>query len=400
MGNGGLQYYIHDGSAAFRFNLTGNLSDDGAKEIEQVWRTASSAIGDRNFIVDLSDVTEIGEYGRELLLRWHAEGATPLAGRTEARALLESIPGLELAPLESDKHSHRKWWPAFSLRLVFRTLAALTLLLPVSARSGDAALVLPSSAEGLALARYIVSAQTANPFHTREPVVVQIEASLPGLFKDSRVTAIRRLGDDGHSEYHLLQTAGDDTVTEEVIAPYLAMEDGIEKLPASSVAVTPANYRFHYMGDVGSGATTAYVFRITPRKKRDGLVEGELWIDAITGIGVLESGHLVKGPSDFAPRIKVVRDTRLLEGVPCVRVTHMAVETRRTGRGELTITEYRLAANGEEPPPIPGLGAKSSLTGLVQSNRYPSVGMRPGAFRIAASGLIGSSAVRRSGRED
>src|SRR2546425_1642715 len=46
---------------------------------------------------------------------------------------------------------------------------------------------------------------------------------------------------------------------------------------------------------------TNHIFRITPKRKHDGLIEGQLWIDALSDIGVLETGHLVKTPSGFAP---------------------------------------------------------------------------------------------------
>jgi len=52
-----FRYYMHDGSAAFSFELAGRLSDEGARELQQTWQTASSMIGNRSLIVDLSYVT-------------------------------------------------------------------------------------------------------------------------------------------------------------------------------------------------------------------------------------------------------------------------------------------------------------------------------------------------------
>lgn len=242
-------------------------------------------------------------------------------------------------------------------------LGVLILLAPLRAMAGDISRAAPHTVQRMALARYIVSTQQANPFHTAEPVIVDIQASLPGLYKKSRLIALRRVGDDGQNEYRLLQTSGDLTVTQEVIAPYLAMEDRIAGLPAQSVAVTPANYRFHYVGQVGSGAGTAYVFRVKPRRRGDGLIEGDLWVDAVTGMGVLQNGHLVKTPSAFGPYVQVVRDTILQDGVPCVRITHVSIETHRAGLGELTITEYRLVAEDEPQMPPTGAGPATNFTG-------------------------------------
>jgi hypothetical protein len=66
------------------------------------------------------------------------------------------------------------------------------------------------------------------------------------------------------------------------------------------------------------------------------------------GAGVLQKGRFVKTPRGFSS-IQVVRDTKLLNGVPGIRVTHVAIETRLAGRGELTIAEYLATALGEDP---------------------------------------------------
>jgi hypothetical protein len=108
-------------------------------------------------------------------------------------------------------------------------------------------------------------------------------------------------------------------------------------MPASSLAVTPANYKFRYVGS-GSG-TRVYVFGITPREKRSGLIKGELWIDSATGLLVHEAGYLVKRPSIFIRHFKIVRDVRLQDRTPDIRTTQIEIDTRFVGRAELTITE-------------------------------------------------------------
>jgi hypothetical protein len=113
-----------------------------------------------------------------------------------------------------------------------------------------------------------------------------------------------------------LAVEGDVTMTQEVIAPYLAVEDLTENLLVSAVDVTPTNYKFHY----------------------------------ITCAGILQKGHFVKAPRGFS-RIQVVRDTRLLNGTQAVRITHVAIQTQLAGRGELTVTEHRMTALGEDPGP-------------------------------------------------
>src|SRR5262249_35476880 len=105
------------------------------------------------------------------------------------------------------------------------------------------------------------------------------------------------------------------------------------------VAITPENYKFRYQARLSSGSMTAYIFHITPRRKREGLIEGELWIDADTGIAVRQSGYFVKSPSVFVKRVEVSRETHLRDGSAEMRVTHVTVETRLVGKGELTVHE-------------------------------------------------------------
>ncbi|HTS28282.1 MAG TPA: hypothetical protein VMH81_20555 [Bryobacteraceae bacterium] len=216
---------------------------------------------------------------------------------------------------------------------------------PPVARFGPAA--------SLAFARYIASVQQPNAFTESGPVAVVIQASLPGLYKQSEVLAVRMPGESGRSQYQVLQMQGDATVVDEVILPYVSAQQQVEDAPPMSAAITPANYKFTYVGEVGSGVNAAFVFRIAPKKKRGWLIAGQLWIDAASGAAVLQAGRVVRPPSTGIRRMELVRDTKLLDGNPCTRITHVAMDTPRLGRGELTITEYRLALDGSAAPQFP-----------------------------------------------
>jgi hypothetical protein len=101
---------MHDGTTAFSFELSGRLSADGARELREAWQCASSVIGDRALIVDLSFVTGIGVAGQELLRRWHQHGAQFVAKSPEARALVQPITGETVSALASPAR-HRTWLP-------------------------------------------------------------------------------------------------------------------------------------------------------------------------------------------------------------------------------------------------------------------------------------------------
>jgi hypothetical protein len=236
-------------------------------------------------------------------------------------------------------------------------LIMLALVIPIASHGATITVAPPGTGQSLAFARYIESMHDRNSFTESGPNLVAIEASAPGLYKESRMMAIRQTSQSERPEYQVVRMEGDAIVMHEVVANYLKTNEQMEGLPFSSVAITPANYKFRYMGEVGAGDTSAYIFQIVPRQKRDGLIQGELWIDARTGQEVLRKGRLVKTLRSCAGKIEFVRDTTLLDGSPVIRVTHVTLETRRIGRGELTITELPLATAdvsvGEGPERAP-----------------------------------------------
>src|SRR4051812_26313079 len=139
-----LQYYMHDGPSAFRFELAGNLNNEAARDLAQAWRTASSMIGDRALVVDLTFVTGAEKEGRSLLARWYAEGAQLIAKSKASRALAEAIVGAPLPEIASPGNAAawRTWLPfhtsfgAPKLTLTF-TLLLAAMLLPVRAQAAN-----------------------------------------------------------------------------------------------------------------------------------------------------------------------------------------------------------------------------------------------------------------------
>jgi hypothetical protein len=132
-----LQYYMHDGPSAFQFELAGNLTNEGARRLDQDWRTASSVIGDRALIVDMTYLTGAEDEGRALLSRWHATGARLIANSKPSRELAEAVLGEPLPELAT-AGATRTWLPfhtLFPAPTPHRTLLLLALLLPVQSRA-------------------------------------------------------------------------------------------------------------------------------------------------------------------------------------------------------------------------------------------------------------------------
>jgi hypothetical protein len=316
-------------------------------------------IGRKELVVDLSFVTEIDPVGRQLLLRWFKNGATVVANTSESRRMAESIIGRLVPPIARIAYTYSPYRSGSSFRDVLPIIGLLALLIPASASAQPLAIVQPTTPpESIAFARYIAWLQARDPFTDSASVALAIVASLPGLNKQGSLLAIREAGKSERGPYGILELQGDTIVFERAIAPYLEAQRQAEDLPHSSVIITPRNYRFCYAGRVETGDSAAYIFRITPKKNRAGLIRGELWIEPLTGAPVLVSGYLVKAPSTSIRGINVVREIAFLDGYPFARTAHMIIETRPVGRAELTIIEFPLGLADPDatPPSISGAG--------------------------------------------
>jgi hypothetical protein len=224
------------------------------------------------------------------------------------------------------------------------TLAIILLSLAYGANAAEVLNVRATARPEAALERY--GAGGGQPRWATESI--EIHASLPKLEKTGRLLAIRHLASTRESRYEVVQLAGDPMVKEQVIIRYLQAQQHAAEMPAASVAIAPANYKFAYKRAVDDGERqAAYVFRITPRHKRQGLIKGELWLDEYTGLPIRQSGRLAKSPSIFVKRIVISQENTVREGIIESRLTHITIETRLVGRAELVIEERPL---GEERP--------------------------------------------------
>ena len=228
----------------------------------------------------------------------------------------------------------------------------LLLLIAANAPAADLSMRMLGPPQNLAFARYIASLQKRDPFTESGPVLISIEASLPKLYKEAALLAIREPGENERSQYCVLQIEGDGTVTEEVIGRYFVLQEQMEELPVSSIVITPANYKFRFAAEVNTGGRSAYIYKIAPRKSRPGAITGQLWIDSDTGAEVMLTGH-VRNAISIGGRADVVRDTKLLNGFAYARVTHLNFEVPRLGRGELVIKEYVLFPDNDTQQPEP-----------------------------------------------
>ena len=167
---------------------------------------------------------------------------------------------------------------------------------------------------------------------------VEIAASLPKLKKHGKLLALRRVSALGRITYEKLRFEGDGTVKKQIINRYLSAEAEAQQDPSISIALTPENYNFKYKGKTELEGRPTHLFDISPKHKRQGLFQGQLWIDAATFLRVQESGYLVKSPSVLLKKIAFVRKYDIRGGISVPRQEQSVVDTRLgVGRAEMTI---------------------------------------------------------------
>ena len=105
-----FRYYMHDGPAAFSFELSGRLSDEAARDLDNARRSASFVTRGRPLIVDLSYVTQVDSFGRKMLRSWYDNGARLIAKLPQARTIVESITG-QAPELIAAVAPHQTWLP-------------------------------------------------------------------------------------------------------------------------------------------------------------------------------------------------------------------------------------------------------------------------------------------------
>ena len=224
---------------------------------------------------------------------------------------------------------------------------AVLFVVPQLSAAGDLSSRQQTSPQSVAFGRYLASIEHGSPFAESGPMAVLIEASAPALYKESVLLAVRQTGNNERSEFQIVGMGGDGAVAEEVIARYFTIEEQMENLPRSSTLITPENYRFQFRGQVKTGNGSAYVYDITPRKRRPGLFKGQIWIDAGTGAELLVSGRFTDAPSR-TDSITFVRETKL-DASGYVRVTHLSFAVPLLGRSELIVAERPLPSTFDAP---------------------------------------------------
>jgi hypothetical protein len=168
-------------------------------------------------------------------------------------------------------------------------------------------------------------------------MVAHFAARLPKLPATGTVEARRHVSREGIINYEINGRDGDARAWKDVILRLMNAEMENSGKPDPKSAVTPDNYKFKYKGEREKDGRRAYVFDVNPRKKREKLFKGEIWVDVDTSLTVMETGRLVKNPSVFLKKVQFVREFAILDGVAVPKMVQTSADIRFWGPAEIEI---------------------------------------------------------------
>ena len=193
------------------------------------------------------------------------------------------------------------------------------------------------------IAKYLQAIQKQKDAIQNATMQVEIAASVPKLKEQGKLRALRIISKVGHTTYRVLGFQGDNTIKNQVIARYLQAEQ--QGQGNNALDVTPDNYKFKYKGKWQFEGKDAYLFSLSPRKKRVGLFKGELWLDATAYLPIYEKGRFVKNPSVFFKRVVFQRGFAIQNGIAIPRYMTSTIDMRIIGKVELTISYSNFVLN-------------------------------------------------------
>lgn len=193
--------------------------------------------------------------------------------------------------------------------------------------------------------------------------VIKIDASLPKLRKQGRMSGLKVISQTGQIAYRGLRFTGDSLVKSAVIARFLAAD--MAPPERSDIGVTRENYSFTFEKTADYNGYGAFVFCLKPKRRRVGLFKGELWLDANTGAPLRLWGDFVKSPSIFIRSLRFVQDYQQIDQCSNIRRLLLSVQTRIAGQAEMAVW---LDSPPSEHPPVWGSPVEDRSSGQYTSD--------------------------------
>ena len=167
-----------------------------------------------------------------------------------------------------------------------------------------------------------------------------IHAELPETKQQGEYEVKRQFSAPKSLLFTALHFTGDTFVKANVITRLLQAEvEHVQKDDSSTMAFTEANYKFSYKGMQGIDGRTLHVFQLKPRRRRVGLLKGNMFLDARTGSRVHLEGVPSKSPSVFLSKIRVSQD--FADFGPFTLPVHLHSEAKASIVGRTIVDIYQ-----------------------------------------------------------
>jgi hypothetical protein len=212
--------------------------------------------------------------------------------------------------------------------LTIRSLLFFAALAPALAQS-------PQEAAREVLAKFLAIPKEQTQVRSMS-MDVEIAAALPKMKKQGSMKGVRKIDGEGGISYEKLAFDGDEQIKKDVIVRYLTGEQEARSRNVDA-GIHERNYKISYKARLVFGDKPIFIYKLEPRRKADGLIKGELWLDGATGLALRESGRLVRNPSIFFKKTEVVRRYEVVEDRPRLTEMTMQIDTRLVGRVEMQV---------------------------------------------------------------
>lgn len=172
----------------------------------------------------------------------------------------------------------------------------------------------------------------------------QLSVVARGGKMQAQLTATTSLDAEGNFEYQVLEESGSTFLRSRVLHPILEAEQQAKRRSKGTHgALTTANYMFTVAEMTPEGLLRV---GIRPKRKDDLLIDGSILLTCADSDLVRLEGLLVKRPSFWTRRVRIVRDYGRIGGVRVPLSTGSTADVLFAGQSNFTMTYDYTSING------------------------------------------------------
>jgi len=131
-------------------------------------------------------------------------------------------------------------------------------------------------------------------------------------------------------ERYRIRSGGSQGLTEKVVHKVLDSETAV-LLKQSETEISPANYAFRLLREDFLNGHRCYVLELRPLRKDPNLIQGSVWMNAVTYVVERLEGRPAKSPSWWIHNIYVAVDFQDLDGIWLQTALYSTAEVRLLG---------------------------------------------------------------------